>query len=70
MFISFRMNNDIIDEKYQLYTAKLEATRRQLDVAKTSFFKAKTATTKMKWPHKPPTEKMRLLLRIVSKGSL
>ena len=60
------MNDDIIDEKYQLYKAKLEATRRQLDVAKTSFFKAKTATTKMKWPNKPPTEKMRLLLRIVS----
>ena len=66
MVITFRMNKDIIDEKYQLYTAKLEATRRQLDVAKTSFFKAKTATTKLKWPNKPPTEKMRLLLRIVS----
>ena len=62
----FRMNVDTIDEKFRLYSAKLEATRRQLEVAKTSFFKAKTATTKIKWPQKPPTEKMRLLLRIVS----
>ena len=60
------MNADTIDEKFRLYSAKLEATRRQLEVAKTSFFKAKTATTKIKWPQKPPTEKMRLLLRIVS----
>ena len=60
------MNSNLIDEKIQFYTAKLDATRRQLDVSKTSFFKAKTATTKIKWPNKPPTEKMRLLLRIVS----
>ena len=60
------MNLELIAEKTQYYAAKLEATRRQLDVAKTSFFKAKTATTKIKWPNKPPTEKMRLLLRIVS----
>ena len=60
------MNKDTIEAKFRLYTAKLEATRRQLDVAKTSFFKAKTAASKMKWPNKPPTEKMRLLLRIVS----
>ena len=60
------MNLDVITGKIQLYTAKLEATRRQLDVVKTSFFKAKTATNKIKWPAKPPTEKMRLLLRIVS----
>ena len=60
------MNRDVVAEKIQLYTAKLDATRRQLEVVKTSFFKAKTATTKIKWPAKPPTEKMRLLLRIVS----
>ena len=60
------MNKDTIENKFRLYTAKLEATRRQLDVAKTSFFKAKTASSKIRWPNKPPTEKMRLLLRIVS----
>ena len=60
------MNSTVVNEKIQFYTAKLDATRRQLEVTKTSFFKAKTATTKIKWPTKPPTEKMRLLLRIVS----
>ena len=65
-FIILEMNRDVVAEKIQLYTAKLDATRRQLEVVKTSFFKAKTATTKIKWPAKPPTEKMRLLLRIVS----
>ena len=60
------MNRESIADKIQVYTAKLDATRRQLEVVKTSFFKAKTATTKIRWPNKPPTEKMRLLLRIVS----
>ena len=60
------MNRTVVGEKIEFYTAKLDATRRQLDVVKTSFFKAKTATTKIKWPNKPPTERMRLLLRIVS----
>ena len=52
-------------EKIVHYTAKLEATRRELEVVKTSFFKAKTATRKISWPDKPPTEKMRQLLKIV-----
>ena len=60
------MNIDKINDKIQFYTAKLDATRRQLEVVKTTFFKAKTATTKIKWPSRPPTERMRLLLRIVS----
>ena len=48
------------------YTAKLEATRRELEVVKTSFFKAKSASRKISWPNKPPTERMRVLLKIVS----
>ena len=60
------MNRDHIQSKITHYRAKLEATRRELDVVKTSFFKAKTATRKIQWPEKPPTEKMRNLLRIVS----
>ena len=60
----FRMED--IESKITTYRAKLEATRRELDVVKTTFFKAKTATKKINWPNKPPTEKMRSLLKIVS----
>ena len=54
-----------IDQKINHYRAKLEATRRQLDVVKTTLFKAKTAARKITWPHKPPTDRMRLLLKLV-----
>ena len=56
-----------IDKKILGYRAKLEATRRELEVVKTTFFKAKSATRKISWPDKPPTEKMKNLLKIVSK---
>lgn len=59
-----------IDQKIDHYRAKLEATRRQLDVVKTTLFKAKSAVRKITWPQKPPTDRMRQLLKLVLKASI